>query len=55
MKIVIKREQSQTCLNFAEREQFAGVSRKITIKREQKHACLGLPSVSNLREAKRVT
>ncbi len=25
---------------------------KITIKRKQRHACLGLPSVSNLREAK---
>ncbi len=52
MKIAIKRVQSQTCLSFAEHEQFA-CSGKITIKREQSQACLGLPNVSNLREAKR--
>ncbi len=28
MKIAIKKEQSQACLDFAEREQFAGISRK---------------------------
>ena len=54
MKIANKREQSQTCLSFAEREQFAGVSRKNTIKRAQSQACLGLSSMSNLRETKKV-
>ena len=32
MKIAIKKGQRQTCLSFAEREQFAGISRKDTIK-----------------------
>ncbi|MDD4190743.1 MAG: hypothetical protein PHI28_05415 [Mangrovibacterium sp.] len=51
MKIANKREQSQTCLSFAEREQFAGVSRKITIKRAQKPNWFEvLPNVSNLRD-----
>ncbi len=53
MKIAIKREQSQACLDFAEREQFAGASRKNTIKRVQRSNLFkALPGTSILRAAK---
>ena len=51
MKIANKREQCQTCLSFAEREQFAGVNRKNTIKREQTPGLTGELSSANIQRA----
>ncbi|MDD4190664.1 MAG: VCBS repeat-containing protein [Mangrovibacterium sp.] len=53
MKIAVKGAQSQTCLRFAEREQFAGVSRKIAVKGAQiSNLVEALPNMRILRVAK---